>query len=208
MYSEFMPGFYQSIANASCILIGRPTKTARHPWIVLAESLRFVAAEQAKARSAVAILNSLNVPRFFKLLEAEGLLPEVERLLLSLKEQKEAYEQADAELTRISHRIALAGGMVPPRDKILQHRAHKESAARALKVTVEKVQELGCQVKDLEMGLVDFPTLYRGQKVYLCWKLGESGIGFWHHVEDGYRGRRPIDKDFLAHHRGETGSEC
>jgi hypothetical protein len=160
-----------------------------------------------ESQSTVAILDSLNVPKFFNLLEAEGLLPEVERLLLCVKEQKEAYERADAELTRISHRIALAGGMVPPRDTILQQRARKESAARALKSTVEKIQELGCQLKDLEMGLVDFPTLYRGQEVYLCWKLGESGIGFWHHVEDGYRGRRPIDGEFLAHHRGEAGSE-
>ncbi len=148
--------------------------------------------------------NGTTVPRFFNLPEAEGLLPEVERLLLSLKEQKQAYEQADTELTKISHRIALAGGMVPPRDRIVQLRSRKDAAARALKAVVEKIQEIGCQIKDVDTGLVDFPTLYRDQEVYLCWKMGESGIGFWHHVEDGYRGRRPIDSDFIAHHRGES----
>jgi hypothetical protein len=143
------------------------------------------------------------VPRFFTLLEAEHLLPEVERLIRSLQEQKQSYEQAETELTGVSQRIALLGGTIPPQNRILQLRARKDASARNLKAMVEGIQELGCQLKDLEMGLVDFPTLYQDQEVYLCWKLGESGISFWHHVEDGYRGRRPIDSDFLAHHRGE-----
>lgn len=144
------------------------------------------------------------MPRFFTLLEAEGLLPEVERLVRSLKDQKRDYEQAETELTNVSHRIALLGGMIPPQDRILQLRAHKDASARALKATVENIQQLGCQLKDVEMGLVDFPTLYRDEEVYLCWKMGETAISFWHHVEDGYQGRRPIDSDFLSHHRGES----
>ena len=58
-------------------------------------------------------------------------------------------------------------------------------------------------VKDLDSGLIDFPTLFRGDEVYLCWKLGESGIGFWHKIEDGFPGRKPIDQDFKDNHRGE-----
>jgi hypothetical protein len=50
---------------------------------------------------------------------------------------------------------------------------------------------------------VDFPTLFRGVEVYLCWKLGESGIEFWHGVDEGFRGRKPIDQDFLDHHEGD-----
>ncbi len=144
------------------------------------------------------------MPRFFNLLEAEGLLPEVERLLRSLIQLKGDYEQNEAELSQINQRIALLGGMVAPRDRVLQLRSRKDAAARALKGTLEKIQEIGCQLKDIETGLIDFPTLYRDQEVYLCWKLGESGIGYWHHIEDGYRGRRPIDSDFLANHRGES----
>ena len=144
------------------------------------------------------------MPRFFTLLQAEELLPEVERLVRSLKDQKRSYEQAETELTNVSHRIALLGGMIPPQNRILQLRARKDTSARAVKATVESIQQLGCQLKDVEMGLVDFPTLYCDQEVYLCWKIGESGIGFWHHVEDGYRGRRPIDSEFLSHHRGES----
>ena len=143
------------------------------------------------------------MPRFFNLLEAEELLPEIERLLRSLIHTKQEYEEVDAELTSISQRIALIGGMVPPRERVLELRSRKDAAARTLKSTVEKIQEAGCQLKDVETGLIDFPTLYKGKEVYLCWKLGESGIGFWHHVEDGFRGRRAIDSEFLANHQGD-----
>jgi hypothetical protein len=58
-------------------------------------------------------------------------------------------------------------------------------------------------VKDLDIGLIDFRCYYHGEEVYLCWKLGEPGIAWWHGLEEGYRGRRPIDEEFLKHHRGE-----
>ncbi len=142
--------------------------------------------------------------RFFTLLEAERLLPEIERLLRTLIDLKRQYETAEGELSQVAQRIALAGGMLAPRERIAQLRSRKDDAARSIKSALEKFEETGCQLKDLDIGLVDFPTLYRGKEVYLCWKLGESGIAFWHPVEDGYRGRRAIDNDFLANHRGET----
>jgi hypothetical protein len=58
-------------------------------------------------------------------------------------------------------------------------------------------------VKDLELGLLDFPTLYRGKEVCLCWRLGEPEIAFWHEVDEGYKGRKPIDQAFLENHRGD-----
>jgi len=140
------------------------------------------------------------VPRFFTLLEAEGLLPQVESLLRALIQLKEDYERADAELSGINQRIALSGGMTLARERIQQIRIRKDASAHGLKAALEEIQELGCELKDIETGLIDFPTLYRGKEVYLCWKLGESGIGFWHHVEDGYQGRQPIDSEFLANH--------
>jgi hypothetical protein len=143
------------------------------------------------------------VPRFFNLLEAERLLPEIERQLRSLLALKQEYDESDSALTGIRQRIALAGGMVPPRDEVALLCKRKETAARGLQSAVESIQQTGCQIKDLKMGLVDFPTLYREKEVYLCWKLGEAGIGFWHHMEDGFRGRRPIDSEFLKNHCGE-----
>jgi hypothetical protein len=140
------------------------------------------------------------VPRYFTLLEAEALLPAIERLLRSLIDSKQDYESNETELLRINQRITLTGGMVPPRERIAQLRGRKDAAARGLKSVVEKIQEIGCHLKDIEIGLVDFPTIYKEKEVYLCWKLGESKIEFWHPVEDGYRGRRAIDSDFAANH--------
>lgn len=144
------------------------------------------------------------MPKFFTLLEAEGQLPEVERLVRSLKDLKRSYEEADAGLTEIGHRITMAGGMIPPHDQVKMLRNQKEANTRGLKTAAGRMEELGCQLKDIDIGLVDFPTLYRDREVYLCWKLGEPGIGFWHHVEDGVRGRRQIDSEFLTNHRGDN----
>jgi hypothetical protein len=157
------------------------------------------------ARSILEETYRTHVPKFFNLLEAEGQIPEVERLVRTLQDLKRSYEEADTGLSEINQRVALAGGMIPPRDRIAMLRNQKEANTRGLKSGVERIQEIGCQLKDLETGLVDFPTLYKEQEVYLCWKLGEAGIGFWHHVEDGVRGRRQIDGEFLKNHRG---GEC
>ena len=141
--------------------------------------------------------------RYFNLLEAEALLPQVERLLQDLRDYKTSYESSERELNQIGQRVALIGGMVPPRERILELRGRKDASARGLKHAVEAFERLGCLLKDLETGLIDFPTLYRDREVYLCWKSGESGITFWHRVEDGFAGRRPIDSEFLANHKGE-----
>jgi len=144
------------------------------------------------------------MPRFFDLIEAERLLPEVEGLLRGLIQLKQDYERTDAELNSLLQRIVTAGGMIPPRDKIAQLRNRKDACGRGLETSVEKLADTGCQLKDIDTGLVDFPTQYHNQEVYLCWKLGESGITFWHHLQDGFRGRRSIDSEFLANHRGDS----
>ncbi|MBV8834702.1 MAG: DUF2203 domain-containing protein [Acidobacteriaceae bacterium] len=143
------------------------------------------------------------MPRFFTLSEAESLLPEVRRLLDTLITSKNDYEESSAEIDGIKQRIALLGGVTGPGDRAVQLRARKDNSARALKSSFERIEEIGCQIKDLDTGLVDFPTLYHDQEVYLCWKLGEPTISYWHHVSDGFAGRRAIDSEFLAHHRAD-----
>jgi hypothetical protein len=162
------------------------------------------ATEQSSGSTRYTCPGLLYVPRYFNLLEAEAVLPRVRRLLGDIRTHKSSYDECDAELNRIAQRVALAGGMVPPRDRVLSLRTQKDSAARALKQMLEQFEQIGCLLKDLETGLVDFPTLYRDREVYLCWKDGETGITFWHHVEDGFRGRKPIDSEFLSNHKGES----
>ena len=62
----------------------------------------------------------------------------------------------------------------------------------------------GVEVKDLEVGLIDFPTLFRGEEVLLCWRFGEERIEQWHGLTEGFRGKRPIDEEFLAGRCGEA----
>jgi hypothetical protein len=83
-------------------------------------------------------------------------------------------------------------------------RARRDSAAAQLRDSMEAIEKLGCLLKDLDIGLADFPTLYRGREAYLCWKLGETAIRFWHGEDEGFAGRKPIDRDFLEHHGGES----
>ena len=141
--------------------------------------------------------------RFFTVAEATELLPEVESLLREAVYFNSEHTEADQYLDREVQRILFAGGALVDRDEIAKQRARRELSAKALKEAIEKVHSLGCQVKDLQTGLVDFPTLYDGEEVLLCWRLGESGIHFWHRLKDGFRGRQPIDDHFLAHHCGE-----
>lgn len=117
---------------------------------------------------------------------------------------KSEYQAAEAEQQNFSRRIGMLGGVVVDHSGLLQQKHRRESAAQQLRTVLEKIQEFGCLVKDLDIGLIDFPTLYKGVEVYLCWKLGESGIHYWHGVEEGFRGRKPIDQQFLDQHEGES----
>jgi hypothetical protein len=64
--------------------------------------------------------------------------------------------------------------------------------ATELARTLEEIQSLGVVVKDLDSGLVDFPSVREGEDVLLCWRLGEDEVAFWHGYDDGFAGRRPI----------------
>jgi len=144
------------------------------------------------------------MPRFFSLSQAEQLLPRVEAAIREAIALKADYEQGEAEWQSFLQRVMLMGGIDVDRSDLLERRTRREAAGLRLKETVEKIQEAGCLVKDLEIGLIDFPTLWKGEEVYLCWKLGERGIHFWHGVEEGFRGRKPIDEEFLKEHRGDA----
>ena len=139
----------------------------------------------------------------FTLVEAQSLIPEVDRLLRQALDAKGAYQDAAQAIREFTEHVMMMGGVMVDRDRALHARARRDDAAARLRDRVEAVLETGCLVKDLDIGLVDFPTLFRGEEVYLCWKLGESGIAFWHGVDEGFRGRKPIDQDFLDHHRGD-----
>jgi hypothetical protein len=143
------------------------------------------------------------MPKRFTLAQAQSLIPRVDRLLREAIALKSGFIEAEREFQSFNERIMLMGGMTVDRDRFLQVRSRRESEAERLRNAVTQLQDLGCLVKDLDTGLVDFPTLFRGQEVYLCWKLGEPSIEFWHGVDEGFRGRKTIDRDFRDHLEGD-----
>ena len=141
--------------------------------------------------------------RYFSLMEAEHLIPDVEKAIRNAIRVKADYILVETKLEKFAERIQMMGGSRINRDEIVALRDQREALANRLRDAIESIQAFGCQVKDLDIGLIDFPTLYKGQEVLLCWKLGESGIKWWHGIEEGFRGRKPIDAEFLAEHRGD-----
>jgi hypothetical protein len=137
------------------------------------------------------------MPRYFTLAEARQYLPELDTAIRGGIEAKRNLEAADEDHRARLQRIMFAGGMVVNQEAASHTREKRETNAAKLKQMLESFQEIGCVVKDLDIGLIDFPALYRGKEVYLCWRLGEPDIGYWHPVDEGFAGRRPIDRDFL-----------
>lgn len=144
------------------------------------------------------------MPKRFTLAEAQALIPQVEKLLQNAIAAKAEYEEAESAIQDFSEHIMLMGGVNVDRQQAVAARNRLETAAACLRTSIEGVREIGCVIKDLDLGLIDFPTLLRGQEVYLCWKLDEPAIEFWHGVDEGFRGRKPIDQDFRDHHRGDA----
>lgn len=144
------------------------------------------------------------MPRYFTVAEAERALPEVEQALRDILFHRDEYRKANEELDKHTRRIRMAGGSRVNPGPLLAVRARRDTSAAALKNAAERVELAGALLKDVEIGLIDFLSRYRGQTVCLCWKLGEDRIGFWHGLEEGFKGRKPIDEDFLKNHQGEV----
>jgi hypothetical protein len=143
------------------------------------------------------------MPRYFTRDEAELVLPKVQRQMSQALTLKAEFEQARAVLDNTNREIMTRGGMAIDTGRLLQTRQTRDTAAAELGAVLERIHEHGCLVKDLDTGLLDFPTLYGGREVYLCWKFGESRIEFWHGVDEGFQGRKVIDDEFLSNHAGD-----
>lgn len=130
--------------------------------------------------------------RLFRRDEAEALLPLIEQHLTGAIQNKRRVDEFDAEFSQVQNRILLQGGLLPPYGLLARKRVERETLAGALRDAVSEIESNGCVVKDLEMGLVDFPSIVNDEQVFLCWKLGEPAIRFWHHMNEGFAGRKPL----------------
>ena len=123
--------------------------------------------------------------------EANELLPIVRPLVERMVEAKLALDGAQAEADDVSTRISGNGGGLPPA-RLAEVDAAVSRRATELARALEEIQALGVVVKDLDTGLVDFPSVRDGRDVLLCWRLGEDEVAFWHGYDDGFAGRQPI----------------
>ena len=130
----------------------------------------------------------------FTLDEAQNLLPVLESLLRSAMEAKKTIEAADAETQALNHRIFVTGGVAVDLVAVARRKLESERATQRAKDAVAEISATGVQVKDLDIGLLDFPCrLDDRTTILLCWKLGEKAIAHWHSTEEGFAGRKPID---------------
>ena len=132
--------------------------------------------------------------RTFTLDEAQSLLPVLESLLRTALNAKKIVDEADAEQQALQHRVFLHGGMFLDIVPLARRKAERAKAEQRAKDALAEIDSIGVQVKDLNIGLLDFPCEVEGQVILLCWKLGEKAITHWHGMQEGFAGRKPIDQ--------------
>ena len=126
--------------------------------------------------------------------EANALLDEVRPVAEALVAHRRAMAVTATRQARLVQRIAGNGGDFDPQEPRALEEEFKREDAAAVRC-VKELQALGVLVKDLDRGLVDFPALRGDEEVLLCWEVGEDEIAYWHGVEEGYAGRKPLPLD-------------
>lgn len=119
--------------------------------------------------------------------ELEQVRPLVEQLVATRQEHAAALERQE----ELERKIRGNGGGIPPAE-LASATAEVDGIARRLAHVVDEITSHGAEVKDLDIGLIDFPARHHGETVLLCWQLGEDEIAWWHRVDDGFAGRRPL----------------
>jgi hypothetical protein len=131
--------------------------------------------------------------KFFSLTEAERLRVQLEPMLIEAMESRRKLGEFDEQLGDLAERIQRAGGMLVAYEETAKIRIARNRQELTLRNALGHIQSTGCVVKDLDIGLLDFPSRINNEDVYLCWQLGEDRIRFYHRQDEGFAGRKPID---------------
>ncbi|MGA2021888.1 MAG: DUF2203 domain-containing protein [Candidatus Sulfotelmatobacter sp.] len=132
--------------------------------------------------------------RMFTLEEAQSLLSVLESLLRTAISGKKLMEEVEGEMQELSHRIFLNGGTHVDVVAVARRKAERAKAEQRAKDALAEIDSIGVQVKDLDIGLLDFPCEVEGKTVLLCWKMGEPSITHLHGTDEGFAGRKLIDE--------------
>jgi len=131
--------------------------------------------------------------RHFTLTEAERTRLEVEPILIEAMEGRRALAEVEETLAGVARRIGMLGGSLVVQSEVSDLRTRYNQLGMRVQRALESIHATGCLVKDLEMGLLDFPAILNDEEVLLCWRLGEDRIRFYHGVNEGFQGRKPLD---------------
>ncbi|BFU95696.1 MAG: DUF2203 domain-containing protein [Nitrospira sp.] len=123
--------------------------------------------------------------RLFTLAEANRLIPQLNSRLTSVKQARETLVRTKEDIRKASARAEYGGGSTVGALYI--------TSLQQVSANIKAIHELGVVVKDLDMGLCDFPHLREGRIVFLCWKMGEQEIRWWHETTSGYKDRCPLE---------------
>ena len=126
------------------------------------------------------------IKKYFTIDEAEELLPNVERILRRTIKLNKALDLLS------SIEIEVYDDDYDNLRRITKLNKHFHKLSYEFYANIEKIEDIGCIIKDLEIGIIDFYSEFEGGEIFLCWKLGEKKIKFWHEADSGYEGRRPI----------------
>ncbi len=133
--------------------------------------------------------------KYFTVKEAEKLIPTIQRVMDAALDTKVMIERKVEEWRKLHKSISEAEDAV--------FRGQVDFFATQLEKQLDQITQLGCVPKDLENGLVDFPARINSREAYLCWRLGEKKITYWHGLTEGFKGRKPIKKKKGEERRGK-----
>jgi hypothetical protein len=121
------------------------------------------------------------VTAFYTLDRANDRIPELEEMLTLLRAQRDELRDLKATFD------AAASG-----DEGRRLRLRMQGLVDQMQATVARIDGWGITLRDIDTGLIDFPALVSGRQVWLCWRLGEGPVEWWHELDDGFAGRRPL----------------
>ena len=129
--------------------------------------------------------------------EVDALVPTLERIFRDVLQLRAALRGLESQLERANVRMSreelLESDDGPP--EVRRAKALFRGYYEALSDQLDLVRDLGGDLKDVETGLVDFPSRRLGEDILLCWRLGEKKVGFWHPLEGGFAARQPVDHE-------------
>ncbi len=128
--------------------------------------------------------------RFFTVEEANLELHRLRQWIPRIQARRSRLDVVQQKLGELSLKAATNGNLLE--EEVHSTQREVKRLTEELNKLMTKIADLGCEIKDIDQGLVDFPSLREGREVYLCWQLGEPEVAFWHERDAGFRGRRPL----------------